>query len=66
MPIDAVFVGREASRCYGNAARSWSDGINTCTIGAGCGAMSFGFLALAVARTMRQIKSPGQFSGEQF
>jgi transposase len=28
--------GREASGCYASAVRSWSDGINTCMIGAGC------------------------------
>jgi len=34
--IDGVFVESEASGCYASAARSWSDGINTCMIEAGC------------------------------
>ncbi len=33
-----AFAESEASGCYGSAARSWSDGINTCMIGAGCAA----------------------------
>ena len=36
MRIGGAFAESEAADCCGNAARSWSDGINTCTIGAGC------------------------------
>ena len=38
MRIGGAFAESEASGCYGNAARSWSDGINTCMIAAGCAA----------------------------
>jgi hypothetical protein len=36
MQIGGAFAESEASGCYANAARSWSDGINTCMTGAGC------------------------------
>ena len=35
-PIGGALAESEASICYASAARSWSDGINTCMIGAGC------------------------------
>ena len=38
MRIGGAFAESEASGCYASAARSWSDGINTCMIGAGCAA----------------------------
>ncbi len=37
MPTGGAFVESEACGCYGNAARSWNDGINTYMIAAGCG-----------------------------
>jgi hypothetical protein len=36
MRIAVVFAESEAAGCYGNAARSWSDGTNICMIAAGC------------------------------
>ena len=36
MRIAVVFAESEAAGCYGNAARSWSDGTNISMIVAGC------------------------------